>query len=121
MELGQHHLHGRHLLAIAQVHHIHGNAAAVVDHGNRVIEVDDDFNTGRVTRQRLIDRVIHDLINQVMQAHLAGRADVHGRAQPHRLQALENFDVVACVAAAIDRGRAGRGVVKKIICGHRLA
>jgi hypothetical protein len=36
-----------------------------------------------------------------MQTHLAGRADVHGRTQAHRLQAFENLDVFAGVAAVV--------------------
>ena len=38
VQLGQHHLHRGHLLAVAQVLHVHGNAAAVVDNGDRVID-----------------------------------------------------------------------------------
>jgi hypothetical protein len=44
VQLGQHHLHGRHLLAVGQIHHVHGNAAAVVDHGDGVVDVDGDID-----------------------------------------------------------------------------
>jgi hypothetical protein len=44
VQLGEHHLHGRHLLAVGQVHHVDGDAAAVVDHGDGVVDVDGDVD-----------------------------------------------------------------------------
>ena len=101
VELGEDHLHRRHHLAVAHRHHVHGNAAAIVDHGDGVVDVDDDFDLLGVAGQRFIDGVIDHLIDQVVQAHLAGRADVHGRTKAHRLQAFENLDVFAGVAAVV--------------------
>src|SRR5271163_3837245 len=49
--------------------------------------------------ESLIDRVVDDLIVEVMQAHLASRADVHGWTQPYRFQTLENFDVFAGISS----------------------
>ena len=45
-----------------------------------------------VAGQRFVDRVVDHFVDQVMQAHFAGRADVHGGAQAHRLQAFQHFD-----------------------------
>ena len=45
-----------------------------------------------MTGERLIDGVVDDLVDQVVQAALAGRADVHAGALAHRLEALENGD-----------------------------
>ncbi len=101
MELGQHHLDGRHPLAVGQIHHVHGNAAAVVDHGNRIVDVDDDFNSLGVAGQSLVDGIIHDLVDEVVQAHFPGRTDIHGRAQANRLEAFQDFDVFAGVTIVI--------------------
>src|SRR5208337_2512153 len=60
------------------VHVVDGNAAAVVDYG---------------------DGVIDDFIHQVMQAEFAGRADVHGGTFAHGFHAAENFDRVGGVVS----------------------
>ena len=52
-------------------------------------------------RQRLVDRVVDDLIDQVMQSLLAGRADIHGRAQAHGRQAFENRNVFSRIPATL--------------------
>ena len=104
---GEHDLHGRHLLAVDDLV-VDRNAAAVVDHGDGVVDVDGDIDARRVSAQRLVDRVVDDLIHQVVQAHLAGGADVHGRAQPDRRQPLEHGDIFSGVAAALSCA-CGRG------------
>ena len=101
VQLGEHHLHGGHLLAVGQVHHVHGNAAAVVDDGDGVVDVDDDVDFLGVAGQGLVDGVVDDFVDQMMQSHLAGRADVHGRAQAHRLKAFQDFDVFAGVVVVV--------------------
>ena len=45
-----------------------------------------------VAGQRLVDGVVDDLVDQVVQAALAGRADVHARPLAYRLEALEDGD-----------------------------
>ena len=54
-----------------------------------------------VAGQGLVDGVVDDLVDEVMQAHLAGRADVHGGTQAHGLKAFENLDVFASVAVVV--------------------
>ena len=99
MQLGQHHLHRRHPLAVLQRHLVHRNPAPVVHHRDRVILVDRHVDPRRIPRQRLVHRVVHHLVHQVVQPHLARRPDIHRRAQPHRLQALQHLDVLARVRA----------------------
>ncbi len=101
VQLRQHHLHSRHHLPVAHRHHVHRNAAAVIGHRDRVVHVDRDFNPLGVAGQRLVHRVVHHLVYQVMQTHLAGRADVHGRPQAHCLKTFEDLDVLACVVAVV--------------------
>ena len=68
---------------------IHGDAAAVIRDLNDVVLEDLDLNVVAVTGQRLVDGVVHDLIDQMVQAALAGRADIHARALAHRFQAFQ--------------------------------
>jgi hypothetical protein len=61
----------------------------IVSAKDRVREADD----------RLVDRVVDDLVDQVVQSRGSRRADVHGRALPHRRQALEHLDGTGIVFA----------------------
>ena len=78
--------------------HVDGDAAAVVGDGDRVVGVDDDLDLVGLAGQRLVDGVVDDLVDQVVQAARAGRADVHARALADRLEALEDGDVLGAVA-----------------------
>ena len=88
---GHHHLRRGQPLAV-NIHLIGRNAAAVVDDGNGIVDVDGDVDAIGKSCQRFIDGVVDDFVNQVMQAHLAGRADIHRRTLAHRFHAAENFD-----------------------------
>ena len=64
------------------------NAAAVVDDGDRVVDVDRDVDLVAEPGQRLVDRVVDDLVDEMMQTGRAGRPDVHGRPLADGLEAL---------------------------------
>jgi len=64
-----------------------------------------------VTGQRLVHRVVHHLVDQVVQTHFPGRADIHGRPQAHRLQASKYLDVLAGIVAVIFGERCVQGSV----------
>ena len=116
VQLGHHHLRRRNFFAV-DVHVVHRNAAAVVDHRDGVVEVNGDVDFVGVTGQRFVDRVVHHFVDQMVQAHLAGRADVHGGALAHRFHAAEHLDgvggvvAVAASACATVRGLAVGGDV----------
>ena len=98
MELGHDDLGRRDAFALVDVD---GNAAAVVAHGHRIVGVEDDVDLRRVTRQRLVDRVVDDLIDHVVQAGtVIGVADIHARPLADGIEALQNPDrfriVIAC-------------------------
>ena len=76
---------------------IHGDAAAVIRDLNDVVLEDLDLNVVAVTGQRLVDGVVHDLIDQMVQAALAGRADIHARALAHRFQAFQDLDLTGVI------------------------
>ncbi len=77
-----------------------GHASAVIAHDDHAVRLDGDVDGGGMTRHRLIDRVVDDLPDEVMQAALIGRADVHARAASDRLEALEDLDACGGVVAA---------------------
>ena len=56
-----------------------------------------------VAGQRLVDRVVDDLVDEVVQPADAGRADVHAGPLADRLEALEDGDVLGVVASRARR------------------
>ena len=73
------------------------DAAAVVDDGDRVVGMDRDLDRVVEAGHRLVDGVVDDLVDEVVQAARAGRADVHAGPQADRLEALEDGDVLGGV------------------------
>ncbi len=70
------------------------NASAVVRHAHAApVLVQHDFDGRRVAVRRLVDRVVDDLPEQVVQAGLAGPADVHAGALADGFEAFEDLDV----------------------------
>ena len=65
----------------------------------------DDLDRVAVARERLVDGVVDDLVDEVVEAALAGRADVHPGTLANGLEALEDGDVGGLVAGL----RCGRG------------
>ncbi len=67
---------------------------AVVLDRHRVVRVDEHRHAVRVAGQRLVDRVVDDLVHHVVEAARVIRvADVHPGAFSHRIQAFEDLDV----------------------------
>ena len=77
------------------------NAAAVVDHGDGVVDVERDVDLGRVPGERFVDRVVDDLVDEVMQALRTGGADVHGWPLADGFQPFEHLDLVGAVVAGL--------------------
>ncbi len=92
--------------ALLRLVHIHGDAAAVVHHGDGVVRVHGNVDFIREAGQRFVDRVVHYFPDEMMQAHLSGRTDVHRGAQPHGFEPAENFDRFRVVLVAGLRGAA---------------
>ena len=106
VENGQHDLDGRLALLL---HHRDGDAAAVVDDRDRVVGVDRDVDLVAVAGQRLVDRVVDDLVDQVVQPARAGRSDVHARPLADGLEPFQDRDVL-CVVGALLLSVTGVGV-----------
>ena len=76
---------------------VHGDAAAVIRDLNDVVLEDLHLDVVAVAGQRFIDGVVHDLVDQMMQAPLAGGADIHARALAHRFQTLQDLDLAGII------------------------
>ena len=95
---GEHDLDGRLALLL---HHGDRDAAPVVDHRDRVVGVDGHRHRVAVAGQRLVDRVVDHLVDEVVQTAHTGRADVHARPLAHGLETLEDGDVLRVVPGSL--------------------
>src|SRR5262249_13479971 len=93
---GQHDFGGRFATGVL----IDRDAPAVVGDGYRTVDVDRDVDFVTESGQRFVDRVVDDLVDEVMQSGWSGRANIHGRTFPDGFEALENLDFVGAVIAA---------------------
>ena len=89
VQLGHHHLRGRDAFFFVD---IDGDPAAVIGHRHRVVIVNRDVDLGAISRHGFVHGVVDNFVDQVVQPHFAGRADIHGGPQPHRLQPLQHLD-----------------------------
>ena len=95
MQGGHDHLGGR---AVLGGMHVHGDAAAVVHHRHAVALVDEDLDLLAVARQRLVDGVVHHLVDEVVQSVGTGGPDVHGGALSDGVESFEDLDGTRVVA-----------------------
>ena len=72
---------------------IHGNTAAIILYANSTISLDGHVNFGGVAGERFVDRVIYDLVDQVVQTALSGRANVHAGALANRFQTFQHGNI----------------------------
>ncbi len=85
------------------LHFRHRYAAPVVEDRDGVVRVDRHGDFGGESGEGLVHGVVDDLVDEVVQPHRSGRADVHARALAHRLQPLEDGDVLGVVAGGAAR------------------
>ena len=64
------------------------NAAAVILYRGTAVLIEFDFDAARKAVGSLVDRVIHDLPKDMVQALDARRTDIHARPQAHGVQPL---------------------------------
>jgi hypothetical protein len=98
---------------------VHRDAAAVVDHRHRVVDVQRDVDLVAESGQGFVDRVVDDLVDEMMEPRRAGRADVHRRPLADGLEALQNLDLVGAVvidpgSVAVVRRRRRRGIHTRV-------
>src|SRR6266545_605395 len=73
------------------------DARAPVPDRDGMVGMEGDLDPVVPAGEGLVDGVVHDLVDEVVEAPETGRADVHARPQPDGLEALENGDVFCCV------------------------
>ncbi len=105
VEYGHHHLDGR--LPFGRVH-LDRDAPAVVGDGDRVVFVDRDLDVVAVAGERLVDRVVDDLVDEVVEPAHAHVADVHRGALADRFKPFEDLDVRGPVVSTPRDAVAGR-------------
>ena len=76
------------------------DAAAVVDDRDRPVDVNRDVDLIAEAGERLVDRVVDDLVDEVVQPGRPGRPDVHRRPLADGLEAFEDLDLVGGVVVA---------------------
>jgi len=76
---------------------VHRDAAPVVFDLDAPVGVKRDGDPGRIPGESLVDRVVHHLVDQVVEAARGGGPDVHARAPPDMLPALEDLDLLGGV------------------------
>ncbi len=113
VQLGHDHFDGGDALGV----HAGRDATAVVDDLDAPIGEQRDLDLRGVARHRLVDRVVDDLPDQVVQATLAGGADVHARAFANRLEAFQNRDGGGTVVL-LARCRVGRARCVGVLGSH---
>ena len=95
VQRGEHDL-GRRLVGVLGVQVDRDAASVVVDAAPTVGE-QRDGDPGAVAGHRLVDGVVDDLVDEVVQARRAGRADVHAGALADGFEAPEHRDVFGVV------------------------
>lgn len=89
VQLGEHDLDGR--LVLLGVH-VDRDAAAVVDYPHPTVGEEGNLDLGGVARHRFVDRVVDDLLDEVVQPAFTGGTDVHTGALADRFKAFEHRD-----------------------------
>jgi hypothetical protein len=94
MQRGHDHLESRSLLFGMQVHR---DPASIIPDCNGSILVDGHQNSIAVTCERLVNGVVHHLVDQVMKTAHTHIADIHGGAFTNGFQPFEDLDIRSAV------------------------
>ena len=94
MKLGEDHLHRRQtgLVVDADRH-----AAAVILNRHGIILMHRDFNMIADSGQGLVDRIVDDLIDQMMKASDTGCADIHTGTFANGFQTFQNLNLIGAI------------------------
>ena len=85
----------RDLLLVVEVG---GNAAAVVGDRHRAVAVEHHLDGVAIAGQRLVNRVVDDLVDHVVEARaVVGVADVHARPLAHGVEPTQDLDGIGVV------------------------
>ena len=95
VKLGHDDLGRRHALAGVNIGR---NTASIVGHGAGAVGIQRHGHQGRMASQRLVDRIVDDLIDHVMQARaVVGVADIHAGTLADGVEPLEDLDGIGTI------------------------
>ncbi len=116
VQVGHDDLGGGHSLLVVDADR---NAAAVVGDGARAIGVQRHGDGVAIPAERLVDRIVDDLIDHMVQAGaVVGVANIHTRPLAHRVQPAQDLDRllvidrILAIGAAVPTRR-GRSIVRR--------
>lgn len=89
------------------------NASSIILNTDNISRQKVDQNLGTVSCQNLIDRVVHDLIDQMMKTLWAGGTDIHTRTLAYCVQTFQNLNITCVVI--FNHLRIFSGVFSKVI------
>ena len=97
------------------------NAAAVVAHHDAAVGVELELDAAGMAGHRLVHGVVEHLGGEMVKRALVGAADIHAGAAAHRLQPLQDLDVLGGIAARLGLAgeiveQIGHGSVTSISC-----
>ncbi len=82
---------------------VNGDAAAIVDHGDAFIFIDDNVDFIARPSQGFVDGVVDHFMDQVMKCLGICTADIHARAAAYSLKTFENLDIICIVGKRLFR------------------
>ncbi len=88
---------------------IDGNPTTIVRDSDAVVLMNDDGDFAAVSRYGFINRVVDNLIDEMMKAIGPGRPDIHCRALANRIQAFQDLDRTSVVTHARDTPKGQNG------------
>src|SRR5437763_15814462 len=106
MQFGHHDLGCGDLFAI-KIHWLDGYAAAVIDYGDRIINMNRALNFVGMPSEGFVNRVVDDFIDQMMQSELASGANVQSRTLPDSFHPAENLHGIGVVVTIAASGGSG--------------
>ena len=78
--------------------HIHRQSASVVLHSAGAVLLQRNTDLRTVTGKMLINRVVEDLIDEVIESLGTNTSDIHAGTRPDRLQAFQYRNAVCVIA-----------------------
>ena len=77
--------------------HVNRNSSTIIDNCNRIVFVNRDIDLFAKSSQSLVNRVVHDFINQMMQTEFRCASDVHTWTKSNCLESFENLNLLSTV------------------------
>ena len=94
MEDGKYHFHSRETGLFLDAYR---NAAAIVHDSYGIVLIDGNLNGITISCQCLIDRIIYNLINQMVETSGRCAANIHARPFPDCLKSFQNLNLICSV------------------------